>query len=404
MHPGNVQFREWVRVRKNDYNLAPNKAEKAKVAQEVIALVKSQDPPGRFLQKDPSSGYGANGFWVQVDDDKIMAKTSQALREGAPKIRAEHRDELEENRLKFGQASRHKKTVSMDSTTPTTPEKTTTVEDDTNVGTSPGWKRVLDERRQKDAIDQLRVNAEAAAADLPLQTPPSKRVRVMYQGNTVRPNDATPPMVPVSPPLFAKNDAAPLLPKIGLPKDSSDGLKRTHSLAFSEGSVGDWATEEFVNPFDDEVERRLLQLYGKGEPNENINHAVVPERMSLMPSPLPSPPRPGISNNGRRTSSASSHGDMGGLGALLQQQPLSDSNRSLTSSSSNTSNSGVRRHRKNNNKLSSRYVVYGAEPTTAACLQLSNRENYEDHHHHLQESLHGWDLDEALRSLPVNLP
>ena len=52
---GNIQFREWIKVRKNDYNLAPNKAEKARVAKEVIALVKNQDPPGRFLQKDPGT-------------------------------------------------------------------------------------------------------------------------------------------------------------------------------------------------------------------------------------------------------------------------------------------------------------------------------------------------------------
>lgn len=83
-HAGNVVFREWVRVRKNEYNLAPTKAEKTRVAQEVIDLVRGQDPPGRFLQKDTAYvGTGA-GWWIEIDEERVMAKTSQALREGAP--------------------------------------------------------------------------------------------------------------------------------------------------------------------------------------------------------------------------------------------------------------------------------------------------------------------------------
>ena len=64
-HAGNIQFREFVSVRKTDYNLAPSKVEKARVAQEVIALVRAQDPPGRFLQKDTSAGIG--NWWVELD-------------------------------------------------------------------------------------------------------------------------------------------------------------------------------------------------------------------------------------------------------------------------------------------------------------------------------------------------
>jgi len=93
-HPGNKTFREWVKERKQRYNLAPSKAEKARVAKEVITMVEMLIPPGRFLQRETSSGSisigGMGGWWVEVDETKAMAKTSQALREGAPHIRAAH--------------------------------------------------------------------------------------------------------------------------------------------------------------------------------------------------------------------------------------------------------------------------------------------------------------------------
>jgi len=91
-HPGNKTFREWVKERKQLYNLAPSKAEKARVAKEVIGMVEMLIPPGRFLQKESSSGLigGMGSWWVEVDETKAMAKTSQALREGAPHIRAAH--------------------------------------------------------------------------------------------------------------------------------------------------------------------------------------------------------------------------------------------------------------------------------------------------------------------------
>jgi len=90
-HPGNIKFRNWVRERKENYNLAPSKAAKASVSREIVDRVTGQDPPGRFLQREEmekcQSGKGSS-YWVEIDDTKAMAKTSQALREGAPAIRA----------------------------------------------------------------------------------------------------------------------------------------------------------------------------------------------------------------------------------------------------------------------------------------------------------------------------
>lgn len=95
-HKGNGIFRNWVADRRLDYNLASSKADKARVAKEVMNLVTRQNPPGRFLQRDPTGGIGS--WWIEIDETKAMAKTSQALREGAPTIRAQHKGELKHRR------------------------------------------------------------------------------------------------------------------------------------------------------------------------------------------------------------------------------------------------------------------------------------------------------------------
>jgi len=91
-HKGNQAFREWVYQRKEEYNLAQNKREKIAVAMQVVRQVQQQNPmAGRFLQKDPTlSGGSGVQWWVEVDESKALAKTTQALREGAPKIRQAH--------------------------------------------------------------------------------------------------------------------------------------------------------------------------------------------------------------------------------------------------------------------------------------------------------------------------
>jgi len=92
-HPGNKTFRKWVNERKEAYNLAKSKQEKARVSVQVIDLVKSQRPPGRFLARDESAPGATTlsaSYWVEIDLNKAISKTSQALREGAPVIRAQH--------------------------------------------------------------------------------------------------------------------------------------------------------------------------------------------------------------------------------------------------------------------------------------------------------------------------
>ena len=83
-HPGNVFFRRLVRFKQEAYLLA-SKRTKASVAEEIVELVRSLDPPGRFLKKDQKN----SGIWVDIGDRKAREKTSQALREGAPELREE---------------------------------------------------------------------------------------------------------------------------------------------------------------------------------------------------------------------------------------------------------------------------------------------------------------------------
>jgi len=80
-HPGNVRFRAIVEQYKEQYNLASNKNNKANISRDVVGQI--YDVGGRFLKKDAMTG-----LWFEEDLDHALKKTSQALREGAPKIRA----------------------------------------------------------------------------------------------------------------------------------------------------------------------------------------------------------------------------------------------------------------------------------------------------------------------------
>jgi len=107
-HPGNQTFRNWVRERKEAYNLAVSKVEKAKVSRDILDRVANLSPAGRFLQREDFPGE-TGPVWVQIDDIKAMAKTSQALREGAPAIRAKAKCDAPQSKInsKDHQSRRH---------------------------------------------------------------------------------------------------------------------------------------------------------------------------------------------------------------------------------------------------------------------------------------------------------
>eukprot|EP00536_Pseudo-nitzschia_multiseries_P011179 jgi/Psemu1/297794/fgenesh1_pm.367_\ len=80
-HIGNSHWRMLVAANKQLYITLP-KRQKMLLSRSIVNAVRSQTPPGRFLQKDTNTK-----LWFDVGDQRAQEKTSQALREGAPDIR-----------------------------------------------------------------------------------------------------------------------------------------------------------------------------------------------------------------------------------------------------------------------------------------------------------------------------
>jgi hypothetical protein len=80
-HSGNRSYRKLVKKFKDKY-LKAKKKQKPSVAAEVVDIIRTLDPPGRFLKKDKDTGW-----YLDIGDARAKEKTSQALREGAPMIR-----------------------------------------------------------------------------------------------------------------------------------------------------------------------------------------------------------------------------------------------------------------------------------------------------------------------------
>jgi hypothetical protein len=79
-HPGNQTYRRLVNLNKGLYTTCL-KTEKLKISRSIVAAIREQN--GRFLERDAKKG-----TWYDIGDKKAIEKTSQALREGQPKLRA----------------------------------------------------------------------------------------------------------------------------------------------------------------------------------------------------------------------------------------------------------------------------------------------------------------------------
>merc|ERR1719343_1636308 len=78
-HPGNQTYRRLVNLNKGLY-ITCLKTEKLKISRSIVAAIREQN--GRFLERDAKKG-----VWFDIGDKKAVEKTSQALREGQPKLR-----------------------------------------------------------------------------------------------------------------------------------------------------------------------------------------------------------------------------------------------------------------------------------------------------------------------------
>jgi hypothetical protein len=89
-HEGNVNFRHLVAERKSEYMATNHRLTKAKIAREVIDSVMHEN--GRFLKKVEVGDAESLGLppgvvdaWIEVDDDTVMEKAKQALRQNSTK-------------------------------------------------------------------------------------------------------------------------------------------------------------------------------------------------------------------------------------------------------------------------------------------------------------------------------
>jgi len=81
-HPGNLRFRSIICEIKEEYMISTY-PEKKKYAMQVVEKIKSLDPPGRFLKRDPTC---PKKSWYELSEKETLAKTRQALRENASNI------------------------------------------------------------------------------------------------------------------------------------------------------------------------------------------------------------------------------------------------------------------------------------------------------------------------------
>merc|ERR1712038_1676287 len=84
-HDGNVAFRNLVQKYKIDYINAYTSKDKRSIVRQIISEVRQRG--GRFLRKEYSDKAVK---WAEMDDNSIMIKVAQALRENAPDLKRKH--------------------------------------------------------------------------------------------------------------------------------------------------------------------------------------------------------------------------------------------------------------------------------------------------------------------------
>ena len=62
-----------------------------RISRGIVTFLRNQTPPGRFLEQNT-----VTGLWYDIGEKKALEKTSQALREGAPKLRSKIKSESPE--------------------------------------------------------------------------------------------------------------------------------------------------------------------------------------------------------------------------------------------------------------------------------------------------------------------
>lgn len=74
-HFGNKRFRRVIEKNRERYQTAPSREAKTRISTELVVMLRTSRPGGRFLKMDPETGK-----WFDVGDDYARDKVSHALR------------------------------------------------------------------------------------------------------------------------------------------------------------------------------------------------------------------------------------------------------------------------------------------------------------------------------------
>lgn len=312
-HPGNCQFRDWVHVRKEEYNLARSKQAKADICREIIGKVLAIG--GRFLTKENSNSQ----WWIEQDDERMMSKTSQALREGAPKIREAHREELglkpDTPTSRRRANSTTKQTESNKRPIPSAASESL-VNNNNNDNSRTNMKRVRVDYNGRTVFPNQSVTPPLTSSEEPPTVPSNFSLVPDETLTTPSPKEATTAMAIPKPILFP-----PPLSRTPITKPLADGetirtdtgsepvlFQRSHSLAASDIIVDE--NYEFVNPFDDES-----FLFDNSFTNAERTHSdatsSTTNSFGIFDTKML---KPGVI---RETSMSSTSSDLAGYGALI---------------------------------------------------------------------------------------
>merc|ERR1719401_1757397 len=90
-HPGNRRLRSMMEQHKESFQEAVKRAEKRRIAADIIREIQNSEPPGRFLMECPRGAAGRGDddvhgavpskTWVRVDHDRALTKVMHRLRE-----------------------------------------------------------------------------------------------------------------------------------------------------------------------------------------------------------------------------------------------------------------------------------------------------------------------------------
>jgi len=302
-HFGNKTFRNWVKEQKEIYNLASNKHEKAAISEQIVKRVKALEPSGRFLIKEKIGS--TETAWVEINLNRALAKTCQALREGAPILRAQIRAKAKQsdgmtkskstsnkrkrNRYTNGRCTQSKEVNILSTDINTSKSEQLHMKKDTTpiircIGGSHRGKVLIPSPSQEQR--ETPVKKQPFDSDDNSDSPPAKQFcKIQDSSSHLEKQKITLEVPKVSPEKTEITMEKMTIPSLMECKNTALSTKlqahityaRSHSLATSEMSGFD-ENETFQNPFEDDGANM--------DTNMDANIMIVNEKSSIVDAQL----------------------------------------------------------------------------------------------------------------------